>query len=81
MALSAVAWAGQPPQGSAPQQPGTANGAAQGASTPGGDTPDDEFIEFLGTDDVGDNDLWEFLKNSARHPGRSADPPSQDAEQ
>jgi hypothetical protein len=28
------------------------------------DVPDDEFIEFLGEDDVGDAAWWEFLKNT-----------------
>jgi hypothetical protein len=43
--------------------------------------PNDEFIEFLGADDVGDAALWEFLKNSAPRKGRSPVPPPQDATQ
>jgi hypothetical protein len=44
------------------------------------DPADDEFIEFLGTDDVGDAAWWEFLKKSAlgKDPPKPAAPP-QDA--
>lgn len=42
---------------------------------------DDDFIEFLGTDDVDDTAWWEFLKRSA--PSQVAPlapvPPAQDA--
>jgi hypothetical protein len=43
---------------------------------------DDEFIEFLGADDVGDSAWWEFLKKSAprKVPPLPASPP-QDAKQ
>ena len=37
------------------------------------DPPDEGFIEFLGSDDVGDAALWEFLK---RAPQRANDPPA-----
>jgi hypothetical protein len=90
MALSAVlgavaAMAGQaPPPHPAPHpQPDDAAppaAAAPAAAAPGAATPDDDFIEFLGADDVGDADWWEFLKKS----GQSRDPPRvppQDAQQ
>src|SRR6266403_3774171 len=41
------------------------------ASSPG--APDDEFIEFLGADDVGDAAWWEFLK---KVPPRGGNPPA-----
>src|SRR5664279_4975993 len=37
------------------------------------DAPDDDFIEFLGTDDVGDAAWWEFLK---KVPPRGGNPPA-----
>jgi hypothetical protein len=44
--------------------------------------PDDDFIEFLGADDVGDAAWWEFLKKA---PPRGENPPPatppQDAKQ
>jgi hypothetical protein len=43
--------------------------------------PDDDFIEFLGRDDVGDEAWWEFLK---KVPPRGNNPPAtppQDARQ
>ena len=58
--VSAGALAGQP---SAP------------APTPAQDTPDDEFIEFLGRDDVGDAEWWEFLKKSAPRADQAPAPP------
>jgi hypothetical protein len=65
----------------APQQPppGPPPGASPPASSQG--TPDDDFIEFLGGDDVGDADWWEFLK---KVPPRGETPPAtppQDAKQ
>jgi hypothetical protein len=41
------------------------------ASSPG--VPDDDFIEFLGADDVGDAAWWEFLK---KVPPRRENPPA-----
>jgi hypothetical protein len=35
-------------------------------------TPDESFLEFLGSDDVGDTAWWEFLKKA---PPRGSDPP------
>jgi hypothetical protein len=63
-----AAHAGQPPP--TPQKPAPA--AAAHPSVPG-DEPDDEFIEFLGSDDVGDAAWWEFLK---RVPPRGNNPPA-----
>lgn len=51
------------------------------ASSPDAQAPDDDFIEFLGGDDVGDAAWWEFLK---KLPPRRIDPPAtppQDAKQ
>jgi hypothetical protein len=48
---------------------------------PSADAPDDGLIEFLGADDVGDADWWEFFKKA---PPRGKDTPStppQDAKQ
>lgn len=71
----------QPPPGASqpksqptqPQSPGAAPAADAAAA-------DDELIEFLGADDVGDVAWWEFLKKS---PPRKVPPPpgptSQDA--
>jgi hypothetical protein len=62
----AAAHAQQPPQKPAPA-------AAAQVPAPKGDAPDDEFIEFLGSDDVGDAAWWEFLK---RAPPRGNNPPA-----
>jgi hypothetical protein len=72
LVLSAVicagAFAGQPPPAPPP--------------APAQDTPDDEFIEFLGRDDVGDAAWWEFLKKSApRKDQTPVPPPPQDTKQ
>jgi hypothetical protein len=50
-------------------------------AAPAAGTPNDEFIEFLGADDVGDAAWWEFLKNSAPRKGQPPAPPPQDAKQ
>lgn len=51
----------------------TAAPPAPPAKTPAAaDAPDDEFLEFLGSDDVGDAALWEYLK---RAPPRGTNPP------
>ncbi len=69
----------QPPPASTPPPAG-----APPASAPHGQPPvdpaDDEFIEFLGEDDVGDAGWWEFLKKTApdKDPPKPAAPP-QDA--
>jgi hypothetical protein len=66
-ALCAVAFAGPPP---APARP-----------PPSPDAPDDEFIEFLGADDVGDAAWWEFLKKAAPRKDQHPAPPPQDTKQ
>jgi hypothetical protein len=38
------------------------------------DAPDDDFIEFLGADDMGDAVWWEFLKKKV--PSRGENPPA-----
>jgi hypothetical protein len=54
-------------------------------SQPAASAPDpgasDEFIEFLGGDDVGDAAWWEFLKKSAPRKDQPPVPPPQDATQ
>jgi hypothetical protein len=65
----AAAHAAQPPP--PPQKPAPAT--AGQPSAPPGEVPDDEFIEFLGSDDVGDAAWWEFLK---RVPPRGSNPPA-----
>jgi hypothetical protein len=56
------------------QQPGK---AAPGAPPPG---DDEGFIEFLGSDDVGDAAWWEFLKRAPPRGSNPAAPPPQDAD-
>jgi hypothetical protein len=50
-----VAIAGQPP--APPPPPPPPESSSQ-------DPPDAEFIEFLGADDHGDTEWWEFLKKA-----------------
>jgi hypothetical protein len=67
-----------PPPPAPPPQSSSSTGATQTA--PQG-APDDDFIEFLGADDVGDAAWWEFLK---KVPPRGENPPAtppQDAKQ
>ena len=74
--MCAGAMAAPPPPAPPPQS--SSSGATQ--TSPQG-TPDDDFIEFLGADDVGDAAWWEFLK---RAPPRGENPPPtppQDAKQ
>ena len=69
-----------------PSTPGAQQSPSQGtpppAQSPSQSSPDDDFIEFLGADDVGDADWWEFLKKA---PPRGENPPPatppQDAKQ
>jgi hypothetical protein len=53
----------------------------QAASGTRVDTSDDDFFEFLGADDVGDADWWEFLRKSGLSRDQSRTPPPQDAKQ
>jgi len=55
--------------------------AAPAAAAPAAAAPDDDFIEFLGRDDVGDAALWAFLKKSAQRKDSTSTPPPQDAKQ
>jgi hypothetical protein len=77
MAVCAVSLAApqpqSPPQASAPAPP------EPPASSQG--TPDDDFIEFLGGDDVGDAAWWEFLKKVPPRGEAPPAPPPQDAKQ
>jgi hypothetical protein len=81
MAVCAVSLAA--PQTQPPAPPETPPAATPGAPPPASSqgTPDDDFIEFLGGDDVGDAAWWEFLK---KVPPRGDPPPAtppQDAKQ
>ena len=67
-ALCAVAMAAPP----APPPPPTPAAVPQ-PPAPSEGAPDDEFIEFLGADDVGDAAWWEFLK---KVPPRVENPPA-----
>jgi hypothetical protein len=66
--LSAVLWgaanAAPPPAPAPPAQAAPASAAVP---------PDEGFIEFLGSDDVGDAAWWDFLKKA---PLRGNDPPA-----
>jgi hypothetical protein len=53
--------------------------APQPADTPPGNTTDEGFIEFLGSDDVGDAAWWEFLKRAPPRGDNPPAPPPQDA--
>jgi hypothetical protein len=84
----AAAFAGQPPTPSppAPPPPDAARAATPvvdppAVDAPGADAPDDEFIEFLGADDVGDAAWWAFLKKSALRKDSTSTTPPQDAKQ
>jgi hypothetical protein len=70
----APAQGGTPPPSSAQPQGGTPPASSQ-------DPPDDEFIEFLGTDDVGDAAWWEFLKKAPPRGGNPPAAPPQEAKQ
>jgi hypothetical protein len=76
--LGAVAFAGQPPP-PAPPAPDPNGAGAQGTPPQGALPPNDDFIEYLGEDDVGDTELWEFLKNSPPRKGQPPDSPPQEA--
>jgi hypothetical protein len=76
----AAALAGPPPSQQAPP-PEAARAAAPDADAPAVAAPDDDFIEFLGADDVGDAALWAFLKKSAQRKDPPPIAPPQDAKQ
>jgi hypothetical protein len=69
-----------PPPQSTPPAGGMPGSQRPDESKAGGD-PDDEFIEFLGSDDAGDPAWWEFLKRSAARKSPRSVPPPQDANQ
>lgn len=71
MMLCAAAIADQPP----PAAPATQRAPPPQAA------PDDDLIEFLGTDDVGDEAWWEFLKKVPPRGDNLPAPPPQDAKQ
>jgi hypothetical protein len=77
----AAAFAGPPPSQPTPPPPDTTRAATPAVDAAGVATPDDEFIEFLGRDDVGDAALWAFLKKSAQRKDPTPAPPPQDAKQ
>jgi hypothetical protein len=70
--VSATALAADPPP-----PPPPASAAAPDAP----DAPGDEFIEFLGADDVGDAAWWEFLKKAPPRGVTPPAPPPQDTRQ
>jgi hypothetical protein len=91
-ALCATAGAAAPPGSPAaveqpvPPQPSTvapdadAPGAdAPAHGTPAAAAPDDSFLEFLGSDDVGDAAWWEFLKKAPPSGSDASAKPPQDA--
>jgi hypothetical protein len=76
-ALCTAAFAGEPPQAptAPPAVPQRSPDPTDAAAS------DDDFIEFLGEDDVGDAAWWEFLKKSAPPKEPHPLPPTQDAKQ
>ena len=84
LALGMIVWAGaiagQPPP-PPPPPPDAARHPQPAAEAAGTADPDDDFIEFLGADDVGDPALWAFLKKSAQRKDSTPTPPPQDAKQ
>jgi hypothetical protein len=68
MAYCAAAIAAPPPP-----PPQTPSPPPEAAPQPPSPAPDDDFIEFLGADDVGDAEWWEFLKKA---PARGQSPPA-----
>ncbi len=75
--MATLACAGAHAQPAAqPQKPAP---VAAGQPPKPGDVPDSEFIEFLGSDDVGDAAWWEFLKRQPPRGNSPPAPPPQDA--
>jgi hypothetical protein len=90
LVLSAAAVAGEPPVKSPPPDAvhgGDAPGAGAPAAgmpatgSPAAASPDGDFIEFLGSDDVGDAALWAYLKKSSQRKDAPSAPLPQDAKQ
>jgi hypothetical protein len=63
----------------APPAPAPASTAS--SPTPSRGAPDDDFIEFLGGDDVGDAAWWEFLKKVPPRGEKPPPTPPQEAKQ
>jgi hypothetical protein len=66
------------------QQPAAAPGGGTPAAgappgTPAAAAPDEGFLEFLGSDDVGDAEWWEFLKKAPPSGSDASARPPQDA--
>jgi hypothetical protein len=51
------------------------------SSAPATGAPDESFLEFLGSDDVGDAAWWDFLKKAPPRGSVPPAPPPQDAKQ
>jgi hypothetical protein len=51
------------------------------SSAPATGAPDESFLEFLGSDDVGDAAWWDFLKKAPPRGNVAPAPPAQDAKQ
>ena len=81
MLVCAAATADPPPPGAQQSAPPVTQSPPGATQSPSQGAPDDDFIEFLGADDVGDAAWWEFLKKA---PSRGSPPPAtppQDAKQ
>lgn len=84
--LCAAASAGPPtappaaPPAATPATAPAAAGPATAVATPGESVaPDEGFLEFLGSDDVGDAAWWEFLKKAPPRGSVASAPSPQDA--
>jgi len=78
------AWLMAQIKGPAPLAVAAPGAAAPGAAapahrTPAAAAPDDSFLEFLGSDDVGDAAWWEFLKKAPPSGSDASAKPPQDA--
>jgi hypothetical protein len=72
--VSAAVYAGTPPEPAEKPPP-----AAEKPPPAQADVPDDGFIEFLGSDDVGDAAWWEFFRKAAPRGDEPRAAPPQDA--
>jgi hypothetical protein len=69
-----------PPTPAPPAASPTVPSSASSASSATG-TPDESFLEFLGSDDVGDAAWWDFLKKAPPRGNVPPAPPAQEAKQ
>jgi hypothetical protein len=76
--LCATASAVPPPASPPASTPATTPAAPPAQSTV---PPDEGFLEFLGSDDVGDAAWWEFLKKGPPRGGNPPATPPQEAKQ